>query len=396
MALGSPTLKSDAWRSQNGNSNPALSDGSGYKNIYISDPSFENYYINHLSVSNPVVDAMNSSIDGEGVHVQENINFFRTIDIKITHEPTAATSWDAQKTQGWGNWRNESGIKVDSRVMLYIEDMSKIGLTYTQNFGYAWDEVAGSGALGKVADMAKKLQNSAAMLQAANGGSMQVDASTPMGRFQKVPYIKSVEPFKVEPSSLTFSFNFGQAGIFSGEQEVVRPIIALARIFIPYQIQSGERAGDWLNLGAPTQAQVYANIAKTMQNFLSEEGSQMKKILSDTTNAISEDFDITHLGDSLKQTTSNAVVGASNVATNFLKGMYRRIDQGLSNAMSTGKNIILRVGRYQLPPCFPSDISWNFDFSHVDEYGFPLKGTITFGGLQSPKCGELTDIIPLS
>lgn len=397
MALGSPTLKSDAWRSQNGNSNPALSDYSGYKNIYISDPAFENYYINHLSVPNPVVDAMDSSIDGEGVHAQESINFFRTIDIKITHEASAATGWNAQKEKDWGNWRTDNGVKVDSRVMLYIEDMSKIGLTYTQNFGYAWDEVAGSGALGKVADMAKKLQNSAAMLQAANNGSMQVDASTPMGRFQKVPYIKSVEPFKVNPSSLTFTFNFGQAGIFSGEQEVVRPIIALARIFIPYQIQGdGKDAGDWLNLGAPTQAQVYANIAQAMKGFLQQEGGQLGSYLKETASAISADFNISDPLKSLTTSASNAVAGASNLATNFLKGMYRRIDQGLSKAMSSGRSIILRVGRYQLPPCFPSDISWDFDFTHVDEYGFPCKGSITFGGLQSPKCGELNDIVPLS
>ncbi len=387
--LGSPTLAASAWRSQDGNSNNPLSDGQGYRNIYVSDPAFENYYKNHVSVPNPVVDTMESAIAGEGIHAQESINFFRTIDIKIVNESGAYTNWDAHKTQGWGNWRTKSGVKVDDRVMLYIDDISKIGMTYSQNFGYAWDEVAGSGALGKVADMAKKLQNAAAMFQAASGGSMEVDTSTPMGKYQKVPYVKSIEPFKLDPSSLTFSFNFGQAGIFSGEQEVVRPILALARIFLPYQKSNL----DWDNLAAPTQAQVYARIADAMRGFMDQEGQEMKRILNETGDSISADFDISHPVDSLKAAAGNVVTGASNVATTFVKGMYTRIDKGLSEAMKLySKSIILRIGRYQLPPCFPNEVSWNFDFTHVDEYGFPCKGVITFGGLQSPKCGEMTDV----
>lgn len=396
--LGSPNLVSTAWRSQSGDKNEPLSDYQGYKNIYISDPSFENYYINHVSVPNPVVDTMDSSIAGEGIHAQESINYFRTIDIKIVQDAGAYTSWYANKTKGWGNWRNNN-IKVDDRVTLYIDDLSKIGMTYSQNFGYAWDEIAGSGAIGKVADMAKKIQNNAAMLAAANGSSMDVDSSTPMGKYQKVPYIKSVEPFKIEPSSLTFSFNFGQAGIFSGEQEVVRPILALARIFLPYQspYKKDGTGGDWLNLAAPTQAQVYANIASVMGDFISEQGKNLSDKLSEMGSALKEDFKISHFADSTKKVLGDGAAAASNIATTFIKGLYKRIDQGLKTSMeNNSKSIILRIGRYQLPPCFPSSVSWNFDFTQVDEYGFPRGGTITFEGLQSPKCGELTDIGLLS
>ena len=84
--LGSPNLVSTAWRSQSGDKNDPLSDYQGYKNIYISDPKFENYYINHVSVPNPVVDAMDSAIAGEGTHAQESVNYFRTIDIKIVQD----------------------------------------------------------------------------------------------------------------------------------------------------------------------------------------------------------------------------------------------------------------------------------------------------------------------
>ena len=396
--LGSPNLVSTAWRSQSGDKNDPLSDYQGYKNIYISDPKFENYYINHVSVPNPVVDAMDSAIAGEGTHAQESVNYFRTIDIKIVQDAGAYTSWYANKTKGWGNWRSNS-IKVDDRVTLYIDDLSKIGMTYSQNFGYAWDEIAGSGAIGKVADMAKKIQNNAAMLAAANGSSMDVDSSTPIGKNQTVPYIKSVEPFKIEPSSLTFNFNFGQAGIFSGEQEVVRPILALARIFLPYQSPYKEdgTGGDWLNLAAPTQAQVYANIASVMGGFISEQAKNLSDKLSEMGSALKEDFDISHPVDSTKKALGDGAAAASNIATTFIKGLYKRIDQGLKTSMEkNSKSIILRIGRYQLPPCFPSSVSWNFDFTQVDEYGFPRGGTITFEGLQSPKCGELTDIGLLS
>ena len=398
--LGSPNLVSTAWRSQSGDKNEPLSDYQGYKNIYVSDPSFENYYINHVSVPNPVVDAMDSSIAGEGDHAQESINYFRTIDLMITQSADAYTSWYANKTKGWGNWRNND-IKVDDRVTLYMDDLSKIGMTYSQNFGYAWDEIAGSGAIGKVAEMAKKIQNNAAMLAATGNGSMDVDTSTPMGKYQKVPYIKSVEPFKIEPSSLTFSFNFGQAGIFSGEQEVVRPILALARIFLPYQTpyKDDDRGGDWLNLAAPTQAQVYANIARIMNsdNFFTSQKNSLVNNLKAMGAELKENFSISDPSGSTKDTLAVGAATASNLATQFIKGLYKRIDLGLKKSMKeNGTSIILRIGRYQLPPCFPSSVSWNFDFTQVDEYGFPRGGTITFEGLQSPKCGELTDIGLLS
>lgn len=399
--LGSPNLVSTAWRSQSGDKNDPLSDYQGYKNIYISDPSFENYYINHVSVPNPVVDAMDSSIAGEGTHAQESVNYFRTIDIMVTRSADAYTSWYANKTKRWGNWRTRSGVKVDDRVTLYMDDLSKIGMTYSQNFGYAWDEIAGSGAIGKVAEMAKKIQNNAAMLAAASNSSMNVDTSTPMGKYQKVPYIKSVEPFKIEPSSLTFNFNFGQAGIFSGEQEVVRPILALASIFLPYQTpyKDDDRGGDWLNLAAPTQAQVYANIARIMNsdNFFKSQKNALANNLKAMGAKLKENFSIS---DPLGSTTDTLAAGAataSNLATQFIKGLYKRIDLGLKDSMDKNStSIILRIGRYQLPPCFPSSVSWNFDFTQVDEYGFPRGGTITFEGLQSPKCGELTDIGLLS
>src|SRR5574344_56582 len=399
--LGSPNLVSTAWRSQSGDKNEPLSDYQGYKNIYVSDPSFENYYISHVSVPNPVVDAMDSSIAGEGDHAQESINYFRTIDIKVTQSADAYTSWYANKTKGWGNWRTRSGVKVDDRVTLYMDDLSKIGMTYSQNFGYAWDEVAGSGAIGKVAEMAKKIQNNAAMLAATGNSSMNVDTSTPMGKYQKVPYIKSVEPFKIEPSSLTFNFNFGQAGIFSGEQEVVRPILALACIFLPYQTpyKDDDSGGDWLNLAAPTQAQVYANIARIMNsdNFFISQKNALANNLKEMGAELKENFNISTPLDSTKDTLATGAATASNLATQFTKGLYKRIDLGLKESMNKNStSIILRVGRYQLPPCFPSSVSWNFDFSQVDEYGFPRGGTITFEGLQSPKCGERTDIGLLS
>ena len=399
--LGSPNLVSTAWRSQSGDKNEPLSDYQGYKNIYISDPKFENYYINHVSVPNPVVDAMDSSIAGEGDHAQESINYFRTIDIMVTQSADAYTSWYANKTKGWGNWRTRSGVKVDDRVTLYMDDLSKIGMTYSQNFGYAWDEIAGSGAIGKVAEMAKKIQNNAAMLAATGNSSMNVDTSTPMGKYQKVPYIKSVEPFKIEPSSLTFNFNFGQAGIFSGEQEVVRPILALACIFLPYQTpyKDDDSGGDWLNLAAPTQAQVYANIARIMNsdNFFISQKNALANNLKEMGAELKENFNISTPLGSTKDTLATGAATASNLATQFIKGLYKRIDLGLKESMDKNStSIILRVGRYQLPPCFPSSVSWNFDFSQVDEYGFPRGGTITFEGLQSPKCGELTDIGLLS
>ena len=176
--------------------------------------------------------------------------------------------------------------------------------------------------------------------------------------------------------------------------------------------KDNDSGGDWLNLAAPTQAQVYANIAGIMNsdnffisqknslvNNLKEMGTELKESFGDLAGSLGDS-----MADNVKAvaTTASGIVGAgaataSNIATQFIKGLYKRIDLGLKKSMKeNGTSIILRIGRYQLPPCFPSSVSWNFDFTQVDEYGFPRGGTITFEGLQSPKCGERTDIGLLS
>lgn len=350
---------------------------SNYKNIYVNDAKFEEYYDNSVTVKNPVVNAMEDYEVTD--HIQEKINWFRTIDIMIVTGTGYTSDFDAHLMKGWGNWRNKSDIAVDSRVMLYMDDLTKIGMTYSQNYGFAWDEVASSGPLGKVADMAKQLQNTAIMMAAATGASINVDASTPMGTYQKVPYIKSIDPFKVEPNSLTFTFNFGQAGLFSGEQEVVRPVLALAKIFVPDSVYSG--------LSVPSQATVYKNIAANMNGIVSKTLNNIETYTKQFAESAAADFDITDLGGSLAKIGGDAVGTASNIATNFVKDMYKTIDSGLAASMKSVKSIMLRVGRYCLPAVFPSEVSWNFDFSHVDEYGFPCKGSITFSGLQAPRAG---------
>jgi hypothetical protein len=53
------------------------------------------------------------------------------------------------------------------------------------------------------------------------------------------------------------------------------------------------------------------------------------------------------------------------------------------------------MGRMVLGPYIVKDVNWDFDFTHTDEYGFPFKGSLTFGGLEScimPDPNQITQV----
>jgi len=44
---------------------------------------------------------------------------------------------------------------------------------------------------------------------------------------------------------------------------------------------------------------------------------------------------------------------------------------------------MVRMGRMVWGPVLVKTVFWDFDFTHTDQYGFPYKGSLTYGGLES-------------
>jgi hypothetical protein len=64
------------------------------------------------------------------------------------------------------------------------------------------------------------------------------NGATWISKYQNPKVFKNVTEIKSD-GNLKFVFTFGQAGLFSGLEEVVKPIIAIAGMFAPQMVKSG-------------------------------------------------------------------------------------------------------------------------------------------------------------
>jgi hypothetical protein len=312
-------------------------------------------FANAVGIVNPVWDMLDKS-DGfmTGSNLQDHampyVNKFKVCELMMSSlgnmmPPIAAAD-------GWGNWRSKStnpaGIDVNPHIFLF-PDEKNFSFGYTNEYGDGWDASDPGGMFAKVSQAAELLRSGATVF----GGSGDIPVAGKMiSKYKRSPTWKGTDPIKV--NDLKFTFQFGQAGMFSGEHEVVRPILALASLWVPIQTD-----GHYYRGTLPTPPFIMMSVFKALV------GGGKSSEVAEATN--------TDGGGMLSKLTSleESLIGIQ--------------EQGIINAYNDSKTraLYIRMGRLVLGPYIVKDVNWDFDFSQVDEYGFPFKGTISFGGLES-------------
>lgn len=347
--------------------------------------------INSLSLSFPADNdkflITNSSKTGLGEdQAQDKINMFNTAEIGvITDLRDAPMSWNpldnsiTNEDQIFGNWRKEriSGINVNNHVLLKPED-TLIKFSASQTFESFWDAVMGNKLFSALDQGAQNIR----MLNAASGG--EVKATPKIPKYKKVPVLKDIGTLTV-PSTIKFNFQFGQAGLFSASEEVVKPILAIIKCFIPkyegntmwvsgsapsteYALSEGVR-GMFSNLATAAAAARYGNPSSSPSSGAIQLAGQAMGAVKDAMSGLG----------------TAGIEGFANVLTDFQNKLALAITSTIEDQLSKGgfKGVLYRIGRFQLPPLIVKDLSFEFDFSTVDEYGFPYKGSVSLDGLES-------------
>jgi hypothetical protein len=255
--------------------------------------------------------------------------------------------------ESWGNWRSKStnpaGIDVNPHIFLFPEEKN-FSFGYTNEYGEGWDASDPGGMFAKVSQASELLRSGITVFGSNNDVPV---AGKMMSRYKKSPTWKGTDPIKV--NDLKFTFQFGQAGMFSGEQEVVRPILALASLWVPIETDNSHYYRGTL----PTPPFIMMSVFKALANS-GKGGDVASSGKSDGGGMLSK---LTSLEESLIKVQEEGIVNAYND--------------------SKTRALYIRMGRLVLGPFIVKDVNWDFDFSQVDEYGFPFKGTISFGGLES-------------
>jgi hypothetical protein len=305
--------------------------------------------------------------DGYSAHSYGEINPYKVCEIAITTFNSGNPL--SPSADQWGNWRSR-GIGVYDQVLLWPQE--KVWeMAFSNSFESAYSKLDQQGLLSKVSQISEAFRSVAMIAgQSAGGGGDSTTGQTAAGgrfmsKYKEAPAWSGTKPLQLS-SNLSFQFRFGQSGAFSGEQEVVRPIMALALPFAPRA--ASKEASNYLIGPAPTAPTFF-------WTFIQRAPELMGKIKDDLT---TDSANTSGLGEVV-----NRITNAENSIIEHMNTTIERVLNGDETIGQGGTFLNVRIGKMVFPPLVVHDVSWKFDMTHTDEYGYPTFGTISFGGLEA-------------
>ena len=289
----------------------------------------------------------------------------------------------------WDNWRKRSTnhiVNIDNNINL-ISEKNEVAITAKQKFkSVSLDQMTDFGPLSKVKDVVKSVGAIAATASGFTGNGMDGIVTSVYGGLQG---LAGLEPLAI-PGSLTFTFYFGQAGLYDATKEVVLPILALAGCVAAY---NSNKDFSHMLRGQISGTEYLAG--QILRQVIDSAGSNSKSLL-------------VKLADALKPTSteekstddkgSGAIEKALNIATNAANTMakvaitvndsiYAAIDDTYKTIIENSKSnrmAYFKLGVLEVGPCYIEGTDINFDYSATDSNGMPTKGTITYNGISTP------------
>lgn len=365
--------------------------------LYITDERFPGHYREHVVKENPAVTSNKNYLTGyTNSHFQPNVNALKTVELSIVTSgfSSNAASWYAGEWGAWRNWFGKnSSMAVHPSVQLRL-DTNVIEMGYEYEFENLWEKVMGN----KIVSTIDQAASNARMFADAVGENHNsAQAGLMISKYRNIPVLKGVSSFNI-PSSLKFEFNFGSAGIFSGEEEVVKPILVLARALAPtlsYNSTTGKYDGNFVIGNAPSNEYALAKVVQGIWGNLTDKDGKIQY-----NNDVNADEDLqeemagqmggNYVRQKEKQQETTMIETVSGTVAKALTDLQNKIhdafDAAAKELLETHdvfKGIRLRIGRLALPPMIIKKVNFNFDFEKIDEYGFPYKGTLTLDGLET-------------
>lgn len=312
-----------------------------------------------------------------GEAYNDYINVGKTCDIAVLKNIDVNTHNIASSK--FGGWREsaENGIFQISQAVTLLSDTTK----FKYGYGYVVQDYVSAA---ENSNGIKNYKSALDKIQSSMNGANQINSllnedissyyvpKTFIPRFRN---FKLMSDYKIENlDSITFNFTFGQAHLFSGEEEVVKPILALANIFAP--IKSGD--GNVSSYSSPA----LKTVNEFLTRFYTASSSRLKGFASSLSDA--GGFDNGGAGDnaSLTQKAGSAIANVTGTVSKLaddLKAAYLEAGEQIAASLAAKSTLLgLRIGLFIYPPFQVTGCDWEFDTENTDEQGFPLKGSITF------------------
>lgn len=306
------------------------------------------------------------------------VNIGKTCDIAILKDLTVSAD-NAENIKGeLGNWRGPmNGLFTISPAVTLLSDTTKFKYGYDYVVQDYVSTAENSGSIKNYKSALDKIQSS---MNGANqiNSLLNDDISSyyvPKTFIPRYRNFKLMSDYKIgNLDSVTFNFTFGQAHLFSGEEEVVKPILALANIFAP--IKSGD--GTISSYSSPA----LKTVNEFLTRFYTASSSRLKGFIGSLSDAGGFDNGGVDEAASLAKKAGSAlanVTGSVSKLADDLKEAYLKAGEEIAASLATSSTLFgLRVGLFIYPPFQVVGCDWEFDTENTDEQGFPLKGSITF------------------
>lgn len=267
---------------------------------------------------------------------------------------------DGQSFSSWRNYKNsyernlnngntDSIFKVSKKIKLYLDNTNILT-------GYSYD-------LGKISDLTKSgafsaLQNIAEGVAQFNAvrkkltdksnSDSNINYQTRINPLKNVPYFQNLSTSTID--NLSFTFSWGQFGLYNCELEVVKPIFALANCF-----------------GFSIDSEGY------IQTPFDPKFNVTTKAYSKLFSKDNKDNGIEDAQDAAEE---GKIIGIGDL-TRKLNEIYTKVAGSTSVTAA-----LIRIGGGVFGPVYVSEVNWEFDYSQQDEYGMPYKGKIMLNGIK--------------
>lgn len=308
------------------------------------------------------------------------VNIGKTCDIAVLNKFDMAKE-DITLSK-FGDWRKKDGnglFNISPAVTL-LSDNTKFKNGYSYVVQDYVSTAENSGGIKNYKSALDKIQSS---MNGANqfASLFNEDISSyyvPKTFIPRYRNFKLMSDYKVENlDSITFNFTFGQAHLFSGEEEVVKPILALANIFAPFKQPDDD--GNIHGYSSPA----LKTVNEFLTRFYTASSSRLKGFMGQLGIGNSESP-----GDSAKNAAKSiakevgselSMTGKVSELADKLKEAYLEAGETIAASLAQASTLFgLRVGLFIYPPFQVVGCKWEFDTENTDEQGFPLKGNITF------------------
>lgn len=315
---------------------------------------------------------------------ESTINEAKTIDIFVAKGSQLAAYIKAENDEetitpaGWdfGNWRSKEKnnfADISSSIIL-VPETPKVTMSYSYSKGDGNGD-ATVGALGSMDTSFNQIEkwqktaregvSTAAALSGLFDGGKATAAPTYIKKFKNAKAWNDLTSTILD--SITFHFNFGQGHLYSAEDEVVKPILALATLFAVKKTDSGRHSYS-------TDAMISENEFKTaVYASLKEMG---KGFAEDIRNILTGGFE-------LPSSVTDGWNEVGKVMDDIDDAFQKAHDVAALQSIQNINMFVLRYGSLVLTPMQVGTVTWVFDFSEVDEFGFPCSGSITFSKLSA-------------